>query len=186
MTLGQQHLDVSLRIMNFYRDAELQGARLVLNLHRHLLDKDSQIKLSRHLMDETRHALLWTKRICDLGGTPIAVADGYQRRIGQRIGVPRDEVALLALTLIAENRALLRYLNHAEQPDVDEDTLEVLKAVTDDEHWHLHWIGEKLSELAEERDEQERASRLVERYQAVEREVYATFEVEEAELVGRL
>ena len=38
-------------------------------MHNHLRDPDSQIKLTRHLADEARHAFLWTKRtgMHDLG-----------------------------------------------------------------------------------------------------------------------
>ena len=62
-------------IFSFYRDAELRGARLLFNLFSHLQDADSQLKLSKHLADETRHAWLWTRRIADLGGAPLMLAD---------------------------------------------------------------------------------------------------------------
>jgi len=175
--------DILLLTMNFYRDAELQGARLLLNLHRHLLDGDSQFKLTHHLADETRHAWLWTRRICDLGGTPIEVASGYQRRMGRRVGVPGDVTELLALTLVAENRAIERYRAHASRPDVDEDTLEVLDSVTRDEHWHLEWIEAKLHELAP-RGGSKYAEELLERYRAIDREVYAGLASDEARLAN--
>ena len=63
-------------IFSFYRDAELRGARLLFNLLGHLKDADSQLKMSKHLADETRHAWLWTRRIADLGGAPVTVPDG--------------------------------------------------------------------------------------------------------------
>ena len=61
---GTREFDQRIRVMSFYREAELHGARLLLVMHNHLRDPDSQIKLTRHLADETRHAFLWTKRIC--------------------------------------------------------------------------------------------------------------------------
>jgi len=172
-------------VMNFYRDAELRGARLLLNLHRHLRDADSQFKLTRHLADETRHAWLWTRRITEAGGVPKSIGDGYQHRLGLRIGVPKDTLELLALTLVAENRALDRYRSHAARPDVDSGTLAVLKAVSGDEQWHLAWIREKLREIAADRGVEERGIQILDRYVAIEREVYAGFEAEEAELVSR-
>lgn len=171
--------------MNFYRDAELQGARLLLNLHRHLPDPDSQMKLTRHLADESRHAWLWTKHIADLGGVPAPIKDGYQRRMGRRVGIPKDAVELLALTVVAEKRALDRYRRHAAQPDLEPATREVLEAVTGDEPWHLEWIEEKLHELARERGGEERVARLLERYQAIDREVYAALETFEASLIDQ-
>ena len=74
--------DKQILIFSVYRDAELRGARLLFNLLGHLKDGDAQVKMAKHLADETRHAWLWTRRIADLGGTPLALADGYQRRLG--------------------------------------------------------------------------------------------------------
>ena len=135
-------------IFSFYRDAELRGARLLFNLLGHLKDADAQLKMSKHLADETRHAWLWTKRIADLGGAPVTIDDGYQRRLGLRTGVPAESSNLLALTVVVEERAHSRYMAHAALPNVDEATREVLKSVTEDESWHLAWIENKMREIA--------------------------------------
>ena len=180
---GTREFDQRIRVMSFYREAELHGARLLLVMHNHLRDTDSQIKLTRHLADEARHAFLWTKRIFDMGGTPHSIVDGYQHRLGQRFGVPKDTIDLLALTSVAESRALGRYQGHAQQEGVDDDTLAVLKAVTVDEKWHLAWVDAKMREIAKDRGDEERANRALERVRAIEREVWATFVAEEAELM---
>jgi bacterioferritin (cytochrome b1) len=180
---GTREFDQRIRVMSFYREAELHGARLLLVMHNHLRDPDSQIKLTRHLADETRHAFLWAKRIADMGGTPHDITDGYQHRLGVRFGVPKDTIDLLALTSVAESRALERYQSHARQEGVDENTLEVLKAVSADEKWHLAWVDAKMREIAKERGDEGRADRAMERVRAIEREVYATFIAEEAELM---
>ena len=88
-------------LLNYYRDAELRGANLLFRLMSHLDDPDSQVKLSLHLADETRHAWMWTKRITDLGGEAAKVADGYQTRIGLRV-VPRNLIDILALTVVVD------------------------------------------------------------------------------------
>ncbi|HLH76223.1 MAG TPA: ferritin-like domain-containing protein [Candidatus Binataceae bacterium] len=175
--------DKQVVIFSFYRDAELRGARLLFNLIGHLKEADAQLKLSRHLADETRHAWLWTKRISDLGGNPVIVSDGYQRRLGLRTGVPKDVIDLLALTVVVEERARKRYTTHAELPNVDPETLEVLQAVTEDESWHLAWIERKLREIAAAQGKPERAEQALERYRAIDREVYATLAADEAELM---
>ena len=61
----------------------------IYRLLRILDDAESQVLLSEHLADETRHAWLWTERIRELGGAPLPIVDGYQVRIGRRAGVPR-------------------------------------------------------------------------------------------------
>jgi bacterioferritin (cytochrome b1) len=170
-------------IFSFYRDAELRGARLLFNLLHHFKDAEAQLKMSRHLADETRHAWLWTKRIADLGAAPKMVDDGYQRRLGLRTGVPKDLIDLLALTVVVEERARSRYLQHAAMPNVDPETLSVLKAVTEDESWHLSWIERQMREIAREQGDSERADRALERYRAIDREVYATLAADEALLM---
>lgn len=170
-------------IFSFYRDAELRGARLLFNMMGHLKDSDSQVKLSKHLADETRHAWLWTRRIADLGGSPMMLADGYQRRVGQRTGVPKGIIELLGLTVVIEERAQSRYTSHAGLPNVDAETLEVLEAVTKDETWHLSWIEKKMREIARENGREQDADEILDRYRQIDREVYATFVADEVELM---
>ena len=170
-------------IFSFYRDAELRGARLLFNLLGHIKDTDSQLKLSKHLSDETRHAWLWTRRIADLGGAPVQVPDGYQRRLGLRTGVPKGIVEILGLTVVVEERAQSRYMAHAALPNVDEPTMETLKAVTEDETWHLSWIEKKMREIAEEDGNTAQADAILGRYRQIDREVYATLAADEAELM---
>ena len=170
-------------IFSFYRDAELRGARLLFNLLGHLKDADSQLKMSKHLADETRHAWLWTRRIADLGGAPVTVPDGYQRRLGLRTGVPRGIVEILGLTVVVEERAQSRYMAHAALPNVDSDTREVLRAVTEDETWHLSWIEKKMREIAREEGSEDSADSILARYRQIDREVYATLAADEAELM---
>ena len=170
-------------IFSFYRDAELRGARLLFNLLGHLKDSDAQLKMSKHLADETRHAWLWTKRIADLGGAPVEISDGYQRRLGLRTGVPKTLVDILALTVVVEERAQSRYNAHAALPNVDPETREVLKGVTEDETWHLSWIEKKMREIAREQGHEELAEQSLARYRQIDREVYATLAADEAELM---
>jgi len=171
--------DKQVMIFSFYRDAELRGARLLFNLLHHVKDAEAQHKMSRHLADETRHAWLWTKRIADLGAAPVMIDDGYQRRLGLRTGVPKDLIDLLALTVVVEERARSRYMHHAALPNVDAETLAVLKAVTEDESWHLSWIERQMREIAKEQGNPQRADQALERYRAIDREVYATLAADE-------
>jgi rubrerythrin len=170
-------------LFSYYRDAELRGATLLLKLLQRMDDPDAQVKLTKHLEDEVRHAWLWTKRISDLGGAPEKVDDGYQRRIGVEVGVPRTLEQLLALTIVVEERALARYLAHAASGDVDPETRTVLHEVTKDEKWHLSWIEHKLRELAGP-DGAGRVDALLARYREVDRRVFAELELKERETFG--
>jgi bacterioferritin (cytochrome b1) len=179
---GLSATEKQVMIFSFYRDAELRGARLLFNLLGHLKDGDSQLKMSKHLADETRHAWLWTRRIADLGASPITVSDGYQRRLGMRTGVPKTVVELLGLTVVVEERAQSRYMAHAALPNVDAETREVLQSVTEDESWHLSWIEKKMREIAGS-NSNGLADQILNRYRQIDREVYATLAADEAELM---
>ena len=172
-----------IQLLSYYRDAELHGANLLMRLLKLMDDPDAQVKLSLHLSDETHHAWLWTKRISDLGGAPIRLADGYQTRIGVRT-VPRTLIDLLALTVVVEERAQARYEEHAGRPNVDAETLEVLHAVTKDEKWHISWIKAKLDELAAKEGAEERARVAMERYREIDERVYADLAAMEREAFG--
>jgi rubrerythrin len=98
--------------------------------------------------------------------------------------VPKGIVEILGLTVVVEERAQSRYMAHAALPNVDEPTLETLKAVTEDETWHLSWIEKKMREIAREEGSGEaQADEILGRYRQIDREVYATLAQDEAELM---
>jgi rubrerythrin len=168
--------ETEVRIYSYYRDAELRGSNLIYRLMRILDDGDSQMMLSEHLADETRHAWLWTELIRELGAKPVPIEDGYQVRIGKRAGVPRHPVDLLALTVVVEQRALKRYMEHLKRPGLRERTLEVLRAVSKDEGWHIDWIRAKAREIAESEGTPNRFDEAIERFRRIDREVWSELE----------
>ena len=175
-------LDLEVLVYSYYRDAELRGSNLIYRMLRILPDDESQVLLSEHLADETRHAWLWTERIRELGASPVPITDGYQVRIGKRAGIPRNPVDLLALTVVVEQRALKRYVEHLKREEVPERTREVLRAVSKDEGWHIDWVRQKGRDLAAEQGEPERFDAALERYRAIDAEVWE--EMKEVETLG--
>jgi hypothetical protein len=57
--------------------------------------------------------------------------------------------------------------------------MNVLKAVTEDESWHLSWIERQMREIARQQGTPQRADQALERYRAIDREVYATLAADE-------
>ena len=161
---------------SYYRDAELRGSNLIYRLLRILRDDESQVLLSEHLADETRHAWLWTERITEMGAAPLPITDGYQVRIGKRAGLPRHPVDLLALTVVVEQRALKRYVEHLKRDDVPDRTREVLRAVTRDEGWHVDWVRKKGRAIAVEQGTPGRFDEAIVRYRTIDEEVWAELE----------
>ena len=175
-----------IELMSYYREAELQGAALLLRLIKMMDDDpDAQVKLSLHLAEEAHHSWLWTNRIKELGGEPMKIDDGYQKRIGLRT-VPRTVVDLLALTFVVEERSFARYQEHATRPGIDEGTMNVLKDITKDEKWHISWIRSKLLELAAQEggDGEERANAAIEKYRKIDAEVYGELRAKEIAVFG--
>ena len=171
-------------VYSYYRDAELRGSNLIYRLLRILEDAESQVLLSEHLADETRHAWLWTERIRELGASPLPIVDGYQVRIGRRAGLPRRAVELLALTVVVEQRALRRYQEHLRREAVPERTLEVLRSVTKDEGWHIDWVRKKAREIAAQDGDPELFDRLLEKFRQIDREVMDEIEDLERQLAS--
>jgi len=172
-----------IEMMSYYRDAELHGATLLLRLIKLMDDADAQVKLSLHLAEETRHAWLWTNRIKQLGGEPMKVLDGYQKRIGMRT-VPRTLLDLLALTVVVEERSFDRYQEHARRPGIDAETLNVLEEVTKDEKWHIAWIRGKLMELAASQGGEEQAHAAIDKYRKIDEQVYGELRAKEIAVFG--
>jgi bacterioferritin (cytochrome b1) len=171
-------------VYSYYRDAELRGANLLFRLMRMVDDADAQVKLTEHLADETRHAWLWTERICELGAQPLPVTDGYQVRIGKLAGVPKTIIDLFALTVVVEQRSLRRYQQHLHREDIPERTREVLEAVTKDEAWHIEWIRTKAREMAAEAGDPDWVDRAIKKYRAIDEQVMAELDDKERAIAG--
>lgn len=173
-----------IQLFSYYRDAELRGATLLLKLTARVEDPESQVKLSRHLADETRHAWLWTRRITDLGYEPVHVKDGYQTRIGRAVGIPRSLIDLFALTVVVEERAQRRYLEHARRKDVDAETLDILHEVTKDEKWHIGWINDELHGMARANGGESALRDTLYHYRDIDKQVVADLVAKEREAFG--
>jgi rubrerythrin len=178
------HAQKEILLYSFYRDGELRGSNLLFRLLRKVDDPEAQMMLTEHLSDETRHAWLWTQRIRELGSYPVAILDGYQTRLGQRAGLPRKVVDLFALTIVVEQSALKRYMEHLKRPDTPERTREVLEAVTKDEGWHIDWVRRKGREYAEREGDPAWMERSIERFRAIDREVKAELQALEDRAFG--
>ncbi len=170
-------------MLSYYRDAELRGTSLLLRMLPHEADAVARASLTRHIADEARHAWWLTRRIEELGGAPEIIADGYQRRIGRRSGVPRTLLELYAVSLVAEERAQTRYRAHLASGIADSGTAELLDRLTADEVWHLDWVMRRLEGFAalEGRDTVDAA---IARFRAVDAAVAAELAAVELEALG--
>jgi len=168
-------------LLSYYRAAELRGADLLQRLLRKTNDSELQIKLTRHLADEARHAWLWTELICKLGGEPAAIHNGYQQRLRRQVGLPSSVLDLLILTHVVEERVQQRYREHAARLGEDPRTIAVLRTVVTDEEWHLAWVRDWLAEQ-EKKEGRTRITAVLDHYRALEANAYAELMTEEERL----
>lgn len=176
--------DSLVRLFSYYRDAELRGAFLLMKMMQRVDDPEAVVLFTRHIDDETRHAWMWTKRIRDEGAFPVPVPDGYQRRLGKRLGVPTSIVDLFALTVVVEERSHKRYSEHAASPYCDAKTREILEAVTKDEKWHITWMDEWLDKLAARARRGTDPRAVIAHYRVAEEEVFEEMKDEERRWLG--
>jgi bacterioferritin (cytochrome b1) len=181
---GAPSVESLIKIFSFYRDAEIRGASLLMKMTQWEKDPEAQVLFSRHVADETRHAWLWTKRIRQLGGLPVEVPDGYQRRLGKAIGIPFNIVDLFALTVIVEERSVSRYTEHAASRYCDDVTRDVLDELTKDEKWHISWMEEWMLRLARQRGGEDKARAQLARYREIENGVFEAFKEDERRWLG--
>ena len=172
-------------LFNYYRDAELRGADLILRLINRAENQNIQEKLTRHLADATNHAWLWTERIRALGGEPLRIENGYHRQLRRKAGLPANFLDLLALTCAVAERAHKRYAEHATRPDVAPETLTVLHEMQADEKAHLTWIMEKIAEL-EAREGKEKVDAALRHYREIEAAVFADMQQEEQRALAQV
>lgn len=125
------------RLLNYYRAAELHSAELLQHLLQKTDDPELQITLTRQLADETRHIQLWTDLICELGGTPTVIRKGDRPYVQWQAGKTASVLELLALTHVVEERLQHCYREHAARGGEDPRIVAVLQAIATDEDWHL-------------------------------------------------
>jgi len=177
--------DAMIRLFSYYRDAEMRGAALLMKMMNRVDDPEAIVLFTRHIDDETRHAWMWTKRIRDESAWPVPVPDGYQRRLGKKLGVPTRLVDLFALTVIVEERSHKRYTEHAASALCDERTRCILETITRDEKWHINWMEEWLMKLVQQAPAGGADPReILARYRDAEEEVFEEMKVEERSWLG--
>ena len=182
---GMEKNAYKILLFNYYRDAELRGADLILRLINRAENQNIQEKLTRHLADATNHAWLWTERIRALGGKPLRIENGYHRQLRRKAGLPANFLDLLALTCAVTERAHKRYAEHATRPDVAPETLTVLHEMQADEKAHLTWIIEKIAEL-EAREGKEKVDAALRHYREIEAAVFADMQQEEQRALAQV
>jgi hypothetical protein len=171
---NRQISDEELWELSYYRASELAGSLLMGRLARRARDDELRARLTWHFAEEARHAWRWTEVIRTLGADPVAVDETYQSNYLARVGIPSDEVELLALTYVFERRVAQHFALHRSLPDLHPLIRDTLASMCGEEGPHLRWIRERLDAEATRlgRVGRDRVEGTIRRYEAIDREVY--------------
>jgi rubrerythrin len=167
----RQISDEELWELSYYRASELAGSLLMGRLARRVRDDELRTRLTWHFAEEARHAWRWTEVIRTLGADPVPVTETYQSNYLARVGIPTDEMDLLALTYVFERRVAQHFALHRSLPGLHPLVRDTLASMCTEEGPHLRWIRERLDAVAA-RDSRERVDAALRRYEAIDREIY--------------
>lgn len=167
----RQISDEELWELSYYRASELAGSLLMGRLAKRARDDDLRSRLTWHFAEEARHAWRWTEVIRLLGADPLPVTETYQSNYLSRVGIPRDELEILALTYVFERRVAQHFALHRQLPGLNPVVRETLATMCSEEGPHLRWIRERL-DTEIDRVGRERVEGVVRRYEAIDKETY--------------
>jgi len=164
--------DDELEVLSFYRASELAGSVLFGRLALQTTIDSLRAPLTRHCMEEARHAWLLTELIDRLGATPLRMAHTYQSEVGQILGLPGSMLEILCLTRVLELAVVDQYRRHAALPGLNPAIQKVLKQMVRDEARHIDWIQLELEAHAREYGS-ERLDAALRKAESARREVFS-------------
>ena len=159
-------------LLSFYRSSEINGSLFFGRLARVLKPGPIQHDLSKHFADEAQHAWYWTDCIDRLGARPMKLADAYQDRYLEAVGLPMNLMEVLAITLVFERRVINQYAKHLAVPNLQGEVAATIERIMQDERWHVQWVRDALAGL-EARFGKDHVEATLKRYRQADQEVYA-------------
>jgi hypothetical protein len=89
--------------------------------------------------------------------------------------MPANLMEILALTQVFERRVIRQYALHSRAPELQPAIRETLDRIMQDEKWHIQWVRDALSRMAQEYGP-EAVDGALKRYLEADADVYrATF-----------
>jgi len=132
-------------LLHFYWETAIQDLRLTFGMLKQIEDGGAQFDLARMVADEANHLWLLSKRIVDLGCTPMPDSVAHRMRRARMVRIPKNAGELLALAVAAKERAFKRYTIEccAGAPPLTELT----QKIADDHRLHLAALRVMLARL---------------------------------------
>jgi tRNA isopentenyl-2-thiomethyl-A-37 hydroxylase MiaE len=156
-------------VINRYAASELAGSILLGKMARKVKDTDLMVNLTRHCMEEARHAFVWYDLMKRIGIPIIEIHDSEGENYFSHVDKANDIIEFLAFTHIFEQRVPFHFELHAKwtkNPEVKK----VLEMLIPEEAPHLSWIKEVL--LKEIENGNNKIKEVLERYAKLEQNLY--------------
>jgi rubrerythrin len=164
--------DDELQVLSFYRASELAGSVLFGRLALQTTIDSLRAPLTRHCMEEARHAWMLTDLITRLGATPLRTEQTYQSEVGHIVGLPGSMLEILCLTRVLELAVVDQYRRHSALPGLNPAIQKVLKQMVRDEASHIDWIQLELEAHAKEHGS-DKLDAALRKAESARREVFA-------------
>lgn len=130
-------------VINRYAVSELAGSILLGKMARKVKSPDLIVNLTRHCMEEARHAFAWYDLMRRINIPIMEMHDSQGKDYFSHVNETKDIVEFLAFTHIFEQRIPFHFAIHAKwtkSPQVKE----VLEKLIPEEEPHLGWIKDFL------------------------------------------
>lgn len=158
-------------ILSYYRSCELTSSILFGKMAFHISIDKYRLPLTKHCLEEARHAWIFTKLINDLGYTPMKITHNYQTEYGRLFGLPESMLEIFCLTHILEKRTLDHFTKHLKMPNLHPLIKKALKKILIDENGHISWIKVELNKYAKEKGKRS-LNAVMEKIKKMDDEVY--------------
>jgi bacterioferritin (cytochrome b1) len=158
-------------LLSYYRSSEINGALFFGRVAR-TIRGPLQADVTHHFADEAAHAHYWTECISNLDSAPLPLGRGYQDQYLEAVGMPANLMEVMAITQVFERRVIGQYRRHLKYPRIQPAVRQTIEKIMVDERWHIRYVRDALTAMAEQCGETEIAQTLA-RFTAADQEVYA-------------
>jgi len=158
-------------LLSYYRSSEVNGALFFGRVAR-TIRGPLQADVTHHFADEAAHAHYWTTCLSDLDSTPLPLGRGYQDQYLEAVGMPANLMEVMAITQVFERRVIGQYRRHLRHAGIHPAVKQTIEKIMVDERWHVSYVRDALTAMADQHGEAEIAQTLA-RFTTADREVYA-------------
>lgn len=156
-------------IINRYAASELAGSILLGKMARKLTNHSLVVNLTRHCMEEARHAFIWYELIKKINIPIMEMRDSQGKDYFSHVNETGDIVEFLAFTHIFEQRVPFHFSIHAKWTK-NLHVKEVLEMLIPEEKPHLAWIKVYLEKEIEKGNI--KVKEALERFAKLEQDLY--------------